>query len=223
MLQVATFRSIEETTEKLKSLNTIGYFGDSFCANRSPSSWTIDLAKKLKCKIVNHGKGGSSIWTAILDYNFLVEHKQLPDISIFCWTNPYRLYHPKKSLTLKTSIESKNLADSVKKYFAYLWFDEKELLNYKYVLEHFDNCILKNNKKIFFHIFSINPNDTNSNIKLNLKNNFIKEFSLLNFSGYTLRDHDDISLQKTLINHMTKEKNIELAEYFYQKISNRQN
>ena len=58
--------------------NTIGYFGDSFCANDTKYSWTDILANKLNAKIVNRGKVGSSIWTAILDFENLKNSEKLP-------------------------------------------------------------------------------------------------------------------------------------------------
>ena len=212
------FRSTDETMEKLKYPNTIGYFGDSFCANTTRHSWTDILANKLDAKIVNRGKNGSSIWTAILDFENLKNLKKLPDICIFCWTNPHRLYHPSKPLTLNSLHANSNLEDAVRKYFGHLWFNEKEFLNYRYVLEHFDKEILKDVKCKQYQIFSFSPKDANNNFEVNLQNNFINDFSLLNFSGLTLEDHYDNDLQNTLINHMSIEKNIDLANYFYEKI-----
>lgn len=207
------------------SFKTIGFFGDSFCGNTSEQSWTTILAKKLNLDVVNVGMNGSSIWSAILKYNALADKKQLPDISIFCWTNPYRLYHPNKPVLLSSADNEdqkkvSNLDDAVKKYFAYLWFNEKELLNYKYTLEYFDKEVLVKNNKIFFQVFSINPIDNQTNITVDLQNNFIREFSLLNFSGYRQEDHYNKKLQNGLINHMSSNKNKELADYFIHRINN---
>ena len=74
--------------EQRTSRNTIGFFGDSFCAESTNTSWTTLLADKLQADIVNVGRGGSSIWTAILDF---LDTNNIPDYLIFCWTNPRRL------------------------------------------------------------------------------------------------------------------------------------
>jgi len=198
--------------------NTIGYFGDSFCADRTEHSWTNILADKLGADIVNRGKAGSSIWTAILDFHNLRNAQELPDVCIFCWTNPHRLYHPTKYLNLSTLPEDSNLADAVRKYFTHLWFNNKEFLNYKYVLEYFDQNLLNDIECVQYQVFSFLPADANNDFEINLHNNFIKDFSLLNFSGFTLEDHCKSIHDDKLINHMSIEKNIELAKYFYEKI-----
>lgn len=209
--------------EKQKYHSTIGYFGDSFCANTSKDSWITILAEKLSADIVNTGKPGSSMWTAILDFERLKNEATLPDVCIFCWTNPHRLYHPKKHLNLRDLPKDSNLADAVKKYFGYLWFNDKEFLNYKYVLQYFDQNEISKIKGIKYQIFSINPNDANNDFEVSLQNNFIDEFSLLNFSGLTLEDHGLPDLGGKLINHMSIDKNKELANYFYKKIEGNSN
>ena len=209
--------------EKQKYHSTIGYFGDSFCADTSKDSWITILAEKLSANIVNTGKPGSSMWTAILDFERLKNQATLPDVCIFCWTNPHRLYHPKRYLNLRNLPKDSNLADAVKKYFGYLWFNDKEFLNYKYVLQYFDQNEISKIKGIKYQIFSINPNDANNDFEVSLQNNFIDEFSLLNFSGLTLEDHGLPDLGGKLINHMSIDKNKELANYFYKKIEGNSN
>ena len=216
------YRSTGETMARLKSPRTIGYFGDSFCANTTHNSWTIKLADALSCDITNFGVDGSSIWTPIIEYNKRHKEGTLPDIVIFCWTNPHRMYHPKQPATLSWALEnSSNLSDAIKKYFTYLWFDEKELLNYKYTLEHFDQHVLSAFDGKILQIFSTSPNDNNLPVAVDLKKGFINNFSLLNFSGLTLDEHaKSVKLRdETFINHMTAEKNSDLADYFYKKLA----
>jgi len=209
---------------RLKSHKTIGFFGDSFCASTDNNSWTELLANKLNATIANRGKAGSSIWTAILDFDKCRNSNSIPDINIFCWTNPQRIYHPTKTPTLRSVLKEKSsLADAVRKYYAYLYFEDKENLNYKFTLEYFENYILKNIKdKKIYQIFSINPKDCNtSSLEVNLNYSFINEFSLLQFSEYTIENHMSHfwqKMHKLHINHMSIDKNQQLADYFFQKI-----
>jgi hypothetical protein len=201
---------------------TIGFFGDSFCASTDNKSWTTILAKKLKCNIKNIGIPGASIWRAILDFDKFKNSNSIPDINIFCWTNPQRLYHPTKATNLGTMLEEKSsLADAVRKYYSYLYFKDKENLNYKFALEYFENFYLKNIKdKKIYQIYSINLDDCNTNaLKVDLKFNFINEFSLLQFSGYAIENHIDNQWgDEITFNHMSEDKNQKLADYFFQKI-----
>jgi len=206
---------------------TIGFFGDSFCASTDNNSWTELLANKLNATIVNRGKNGSSIWTAILDFDKCRNSNSIPDVNIFCWTNPQRLYHPTKATNMGTMLKEKSsLADAVRKYYAYLYFKDKEILNYKFTLEYFENFILKNIKdKKIYQIFSLNPKDCNTpSLEVDLNYNFINEFSLLQFSEYPseyTREHhiDNNWNSKILFNHMSIDKNQQLADYFFQKIT----
>ena len=84
-------------------MKTIGFFGDSFCASNQPESWCNILQNKLGAKRIRwFGEPGRSIWTTMMKFNKLIETEQVPDISIFCWTEPYRLYHPELILTANT-------------------------------------------------------------------------------------------------------------------------
>jgi hypothetical protein len=208
-----------------KLYKTIGFFGDSFCASTDNNSWTTILAKKLNCDIKNIGVGGSSIWKAILDFNKCRNSNSIPDINIFCWTNPQRLYHPTKTANLASMLKQKSsLADAVRKYYAYLYFEDKENLNYKFTLEYFENYVLKNIKdKKCYQIFSINPKDCNTDsLEVDLNYNFINDFSLLQFSEYTIKNHLNQQWHhKTLVNHMSIDKNEQLADYFFQRITSR--
>lgn len=80
----------------------IGFFGDSFCAEMNNLHTWVNkydtYINKLKdhydAKIVNLGYGGSSYWDLILQ-QFPPHCNNLPDVCIFAWTNPGRIYHPK--------------------------------------------------------------------------------------------------------------------------------
>ncbi len=212
------YRSTGEMTAKPKFPSTIGFFGDSFCADITDTSWTTLLANKLKAEITNIGKPGSSIWTPILKF---IELDQFPDYSIFCWTDPRRLYHPSKIATPR-NIEKSNFGDATEKHFAYLWNDNKENLNYKWTLEYFDQNILdkaKQHTKIL-QVFSFTPEDVRSKpFDVNLKSGQILKESLLQFSGHTIKTHMSVSKDfQQYDNHMSVEKNQQLAEHLYNKL-----
>jgi hypothetical protein len=79
----------------------IGFFGDSFCAEMNNTytwknkydTYINKLQDHYKAKIVNLGYGGSSYWDLIL-YQFPKFINNLPDVCIFVWTSPGRIYHP---------------------------------------------------------------------------------------------------------------------------------
>jgi len=212
------FKSTEDPMAKQKFPKTIGFFGDSFCADITDNSWTTLLANKLQAEIINVGKSGSSIWTAILNF---IELETVPDYSIFCWTHPRRLYHPSKIATPR-NIEKSHFGEVAEKYFVYFWNDKKENLNYKWTLEYFDRNLLhkvEQNTKIV-QAFSFKPEDYHSaehNVKL--QSGMILNDSLLKFSGHPIETHMYMSKAfKKLKNHMSVEKNQQLAEHFYNKI-----
>jgi hypothetical protein len=79
----------------------IGFFGDSFVMEESnPHSWynkydtfIRQIKNHYSAEIVNLGVGGSSFWDVILK-QFPSHLNNLPDVCIFCWTDPSRVYHP---------------------------------------------------------------------------------------------------------------------------------
>jgi|TARA_R110000782_G_scaffold223498_3_gene310444 hypothetical protein len=203
--------------EQRTSRNTIGFFGDSFCAESTNTSWTTLLADKLQADIVNVGRGGSSIWTAILDF---LDTNNIPDYLIFCWTNPRRLYHPTKIATPR-NIEKSNFGDAAERHFAYLWNERKENLNYKWTLEHFDQSVLSKikEKTKIIQVFSFTPEDVNSkHFDVALKTGEIIKESLTQFSGYDFKNQlTHNGTDEKLNNHMSIQKNQELADYLYSK------
>ena len=97
-------------------MKTIGFFGDSFCASNQPESWCNILQEKLGANRIRwFGNPGRSIWSVFFEYNKLIEQNAVPDISIFCWTEPYRLYHPKHILSANTQpLEGVDLTGFIK-------------------------------------------------------------------------------------------------------------
>ena len=70
-------------------MDTIGFFGDSFCDSKADHSWCVLLADKLEQDIVHMGRGGASIWNTFMSYETLVQRDTFPDTLVFCWTEPY--------------------------------------------------------------------------------------------------------------------------------------
>ena len=131
---------------------TIGFFGDSFCASRYSLSfnyktYTSMLSDYYNAKIVNLGTGGSSIGDLILlQLKPFIQKNNVPDICVFVWTDPGRLFHRTirnlNYTSVQTNTERSKVWDSARDYFTYL--NDQEFLELQYValLEHVDNNVL---------------------------------------------------------------------------------
>ena len=172
------------TTER--TMETIGFFGDSFCEHLNNEhsiannySTYIELCRdKLDLKIVNMGMGGSSIYDTILkQLNPLIKSNSVPDVCVFFWTIPQRLYHPVcRSIHLSSALAgynskkeewfsktypqeqnwfSKDIWDAAQQYFMHLYDEEKSQLEYISFLQYIDNNILPQLKCKIIHLWSI--------------------------------------------------------------------
>lgn len=140
---------------------TIGFFGDSFCAEKTNHHSLIYkyktyihlLAKHYDAKVVNLGKGGSSVYdTVLLQLQPFIDSNTVPDICVFVWTNSGRLFNRKvrrinhkSALTYKPSffnIFEKNIWQAAKAFYENLYDHEKEELEYKALLNYIDTIIL---------------------------------------------------------------------------------
>jgi hypothetical protein len=140
----------------------IGFFGDSFVHEMSnPHSWYhnydtfIKLIKQhYDAEIVNLGVGGSSYWDAMLK-QFPKFESNLPDVCIFCWTDPSRVYHPKVRnigswLTMKQDWKDLSVNQLMyrkeynagKEYFTHLYDHEKGQREAVASFYHFDREVL---------------------------------------------------------------------------------
>ena len=77
----------------------IGFFGDSFCSYAEKQNWMGQLADHFDSKVVHNGIGGSSYWTTVIDYTKNFNQYKNLDYTVFCWTEPYRIYHHKGDFT----------------------------------------------------------------------------------------------------------------------------
>lgn len=169
---------------------TIGFFGDSFCANESNSHSVaygyktyIELLKDhYNSKIVHLGKEGSSIYDVVLMQlePFLRENK-FPDVCVFCWTNSGRLYHPRvrninfaSASSYKSGIndnlDSIDSIDSIvwqaaQMYYNHLHDHRKEFLEYRSLLAYIDQCFLPDfpSTTKVIHLWSMGHSNWNDN------------------------------------------------------------
>jgi hypothetical protein len=157
----------------------IGFYGDSFCSDLT----SVKVDNKYKtyiellrdhygAEVVNLGYGGGSHWDLIVN-QFLAQKDNLPNVCVFCWTQPHRLYHRKvRHLKASDVLEFDKTKDRSKRaefsygrydevwnaalsYYAYLFDEEKSYLEYVSSIHYFDTVILKGISNIkFIHLWS---------------------------------------------------------------------
>ena len=201
-------------------MKTIGFFGDSFCASNQPESWCNILQQKLGADRIRwFGNPGRSIWSVFFQYNNLIKENRVPDISLFCWTEPYRLYHPKHILSANTEplegVDPK-MYKALNDYWVYLHNYDKDEMAYEYALKHYDQNILSKVDSDIVQMWSFRPFETadkDANIKLST-GTFVDE-SMYAFSG------GKDNWGKGDINHMTVEQNQQWADKIYEAMNER--
>ena len=197
-------------------MKTIGFFGDSFCASNQPESWCNILQEKLGANRIRcFGNPGKSIWSVFFQFNKLIEQNRVPDISVFCWTEPYRLYHPELILSLNTEpLEGvdPDVYKTLDNYWKHLHSTEKDDMAYKYALKYYDqNVLAKLKNKTIVQMWSFKPD---TDIKLST-GTFIDE-SMFTFSK-SAGEKDGWGIGT--INHMTEEQNKEWANKVYGRLN----
>ena len=196
-------------------MKTIGFFGDSFCASNQPESWCNILQQKLGCQRIRwFGNPGKSIWSVFFQFNKLIEQNRVPDIYIFCWTEPHRLYHPELILSIGTQpLEGvdPNIYKTLDNYWKYLHNTEKSEIAYEYALKYYDQNVLSKVDKQIVQMWSFKPDKDR---KLTT-GTFIDE-SMFEFSKSAgVKDGWGIGT----INHMTEEQNQQWAEKVYGRLN----
>ena len=201
-------------------MTTIGFFGDSFCASNQPESWCNILQQRLGCERPRYfGEPGRSIWSTIFKINSLIKKNAMPDISVICWTEPYRLYHPDLILSANTEpLEGVDPAiyQTLEDYWKYLHNYDKDELAYEYAVRWFDQEILSKVNSQIIQMWSFRPFETagkDAGIKLTA-GTFIDEsmFSFSKSSG----EKDGWGIGT--INHMTVEQNKQWADKVFKYI-----
>jgi hypothetical protein len=138
------------------TMYSINFCGDSFCKSggnigkHADAAWTTLLANKLNADIIGLGRSGTA------HEHVFQSFKPDADYTVFCWTEPHRIWHPQYALNMAS-------ADSLKKqeriyavadlYYKYLhdtnyavqrfqrecyWFDHAILANYQGKCIHLD-------------------------------------------------------------------------------------
>ena len=195
--------------DKQKQENTIGFFGDSFCANStSEHSWCIKLANKLDCgKITHWGVGGTSVFYMLLNFQKLVAKKTLPKHIVILYTEPDRIYHPDVLLPVWASDEKSvtELEIASDLYRKHLDFKDLNQFQYQSSVQWFDQNILSKlqNEHKIIQIFSFE--------KPNFELHSGKIFSQALYPNYFENMRQGIP-DKNLFNHMTPDQNENLAE-----------
>jgi hypothetical protein len=141
--------------------NTIGFFGDSFCAEKSNhhslfykyTTYIDKLANHYDAKIVNLGHGGTSVWdTYLIQLLPFIKSDTIPDICVFVWTIPGRLFNRKvrrlnHSDTMHPKLHTFNplkhkIWNAAREYYTHLYDREKEEIEHISFLRYFDDVIL---------------------------------------------------------------------------------
>jgi len=214
MARPKTTYSMFRSNGLLLYMKTIGYFGDSFCASKNTQSWCVLLANKLNLEIKHWGTGGASIWNTILEFNQI---KIKPDVIIFCWTNPNRLYHPTLPLTpnaVPIATEDPNVFKAAESYYKYLQNDDKDKLAYTYALQWFDQNVLSEfeNEHKIIQSWSFFPAD------ITLNTGDTVDFGMMQFAWGGNKPTDAYKDDINLFNHMTAKQNQQWADMIKDRI-----
>ena len=143
----------------------------------------------------------------------------MPDISVICWTEPYRLYHPNLILSANTEpLEGVDPAiyRALDEYWKHLHNYDKDELAYEYAVRWFDQEVLSKVSCQIIQMWSFRPFETagkDAGIKLTA-GTFIDEsmFSFSKSSG------EKDGWGTGTINHMTAEQNKQWAEKVFKYI-----
>ena len=198
-------------------MKTIGFFGDSFCASNQPESWCNILQQRLGCDRIQHfGEPGRSIWSVFFKFNELIRKNRVPDISIFCWTEPYRLYHPELVLSANTEpLEGVDPAvyKTLDNFWKHLHSYDKDEMAYEYALRHYDQNILSQIQSQIIQTWSFRPFETaGKDAGIQLQTGVFIDESLFAFSKNN-KERDGWGTGT--INHMTGEQNQRWADRVY--------
>lgn len=125
----------------------IAFFGDSFCCENS--GYIAKLSTHFKADVVSLGHAASSVWDLLLiQFKKYRETNKYPDVCIFIWTAPGKLYHRKhRNLNLGSVSESGQTKfhpvwKAAKAYYEHLSDPEKEQEEYLAFMNYMDTVIL---------------------------------------------------------------------------------
>ena len=176
----------------------INFCGDSFCRSTATHSWTTLLANKLDAHILGLGKSGTAHEHAFRTFDLDT------DYTIFCWTEPHRLYHPTYAINMAKCEDFKD-SDPVY-HTAYNYY--RHIHNWDYMVQlqnrefyWFDNEVLSQYKGVAVHLYSF----------------YIPKYKFKHGQD-TRHSLSQYISDKEYANHMSEEHNKQLASYVYHKI-----
>ena len=177
----------------------IGFFGDSFCSylyglDGSPMPYKTYI-EKLKdhydAEIVHMGEPGSSIWDLIL-LQFPDFKETPPDICVFTWSSPDRLFNRTIRKVKPSYIDGKypdhpELWKAVDMYYKHLHDDEKAIAEATAAVRYFDESVLPTVKSKIFHAwcFENNYKLTNADYTYRFKHGIELDVPLGQYSHYS--------------------------------------
>jgi len=162
-----------------------------------------------------------------MNFNNFRSKRKLPDFIVFCYTEPFRLYHPKIILSANTQPLPEvdpNVYKALDQYWIHLHSYDKDMLSYEYALKWFDHDILSKIKdRTVVQCWSFRPFETcNTKIDFQLKSGIFIDESMFKLS---VQDRPDLYKQgitvpsaTNIYNHMTIEQNKFWADKVYQEI-----
>lgn len=200
-----------KTPDVFKDLTkTINFCGESFCQKEPIKdnyslSWTTLLADKLNASIIGWGKPGAAYEHAIQTFD------NTADYTIFCWTDPNRLYVNSEYTALIGDITEdikikggiKNSRDKAAyAYYKYLHNIPVTKQRFKRELYWFDHAILSKYKGVAIHIPCFD-------IYYTFSNGINTDTPLDDMRS------NNAEWWQELANHFTKQKNAMLADKIY--------
>lgn len=145
----------------MQQFKTIGFFGDSFCAeldslhadDNGYQTYIKMIKDHYNVSVENLGQGGSGVWDLYLNQlKPLIDKNQLPDVCVFVWSLSGRVFHRQvrrinssDALNPQPHTYNKKFAavwEAAKQYYQYLYDQEKEDLEYISAIHYLDKEIL---------------------------------------------------------------------------------
>ncbi len=198
-------------------MKTIQFCGDSFCASTDDTSYTVLLSEMLNASMIGRGRAGSAHEHAIRTFD------PLADYTVFCWTDPQRLFLADEEIDINLTTatkyveqsglnnNTKNVAKAALAYFRYIGYkpmqtaynEQRQMRD----LYWFDLEVLSKSNSKIIHYF-------NKKVTYQFKH------------GYQMPDtlHNDFSVPSVkynpnIHNHLSERDNKILADNLYNKFT----
>ena len=180
-------------------MKTIQFCGGSWCEDLHPNSYLNILAEMLNAKIVGTGLSSFGHERAIKTFQNDVNY------TVFTWTEPHTLYHPKFGLNMSSCDMNKDKNNFFKVgylFFKYLhdwqYFEDRQIRD----LYWFDREVLGTSNSSILHLFAYD-------IKYTSLNGNTVDFRLDKHNrGYSNGD--------SILNHLSIDDNYALATLLYE-------